>query len=233
MFKKLKKYYRQKKSAWMYRNRKVFRAKFLYYYLIVGGIVSFVYAISCIFTKLPFWWAFIPLLLLIASFALRMIKRNWKLAWVFFTNVKRGKLLIRLNEYTHFHHSHKMKLIKWVYPGRKYTRLERWRTINDTLIKNKLELSNSERREMRRKIIICPQQVLDGINKALLVDSLIYAHNYIHFLDDELREIMELSDDNMMLFSLQAEVNKCKKKDLSDEYEKYMELGKKLTKNKQ
>ena len=77
---------------------------------------------------------------------------------------------------------------------------------------NGVALSRYEKVFGGYKTVSCPQQILDGFNKAMLVNALIYAHTNIHLLDQELREIMELTDENMAAFDLNVEIDKCRKK---------------------
>ena len=63
----------------------------------------------------------------------------------------------------------------------------------------------------KRRPVACPQQLLDSFNKAMLVNALIYAHTNIHLLDDHLRDLLELTDENMANFDLKKEIDRCKK----------------------
>ena len=67
--------------------------------------------------------------------------------------------------------------------------------------------------------------MLDGINKAILINALIDAHKNISVLDDELREILELTDENMEKFNMSREINRCKKQEYAKNYDKLMEIG--------
>ncbi|MEN6621974.1 MAG: hypothetical protein ABFD50_10540, partial [Smithella sp.] len=77
-----------------------------------------------------------------------------------------------------------------------------------------------------------PQQLLDGFNKALLVHTLIYCHQNIQVLDPEIREIMDLTDDHIHSFDLQAEINRCRTREEREKIEKYMEIGRNASKNR-
>jgi hypothetical protein len=104
-----------------------------------------------------------------------------------------------------------MKLINWVYLRRKRVRNETSLRLRDKVM-NGEKLNPEERVLIRYKAVICPQQLLDGFNKAHLVNALIYAHVNIHLLDQELRDILELTDENMFSFRMNDEIEKCKKK---------------------
>ena len=52
------------------------------------------------------------------------LKKNWELIKTYAMDMDRGKLLLFLNEQTHFDESMKMKLIKWVYPSTREVRME-------------------------------------------------------------------------------------------------------------
>jgi len=74
------------------------------------------------------------------------------------------------------------------------------------------KLNRHERKIVKYKAVSCPQQLLDGIHYAFTVNALIWAHVNVHLLDQELRDILDLTDENMAAFRIQDEVDKCKKK---------------------
>jgi len=225
----IKKKWQEKKANWRFRNRGLTKAKILYYYLIGSGVVAFLYAISCIFTKLPYWYALFPFMWLVAFGLFQVLKKNWKLMYIYLHHVDRGRLLLSLSE-THYRETHKLKLIKWVYPGRNMIRMERWLELTN-MAKEGKELTDPQKAEIKRKkVVICPQQLQDGVNKAILVHHLIYAHHNIQFLDDEIRGLMKLTAENMHKFDLKTEINRCKTTEEKEKIAKYMEIGKKATK---
>ena len=59
-------------------------------------------------------------------------------------------------------------------------------------------------------MVTCPQQLLDGFNKTMLVNALIWAHTRIQVLDDEIRDILELTDENIEAFDIYKEIAKIK-----------------------
>ena len=124
--------------------------------------------------------------------------------WVFVQNIERGRLLMLLNNSTTFEYTHKMKVIEWVYPRKNSIRMERWQELGQ-----KINKTNEDLKEFKKKQVFCPQQLLDGVQKLILVRALIYAHENIQVLDDELRQIMELTDENIDAFDFLAEVAKC------------------------
>jgi len=217
-----------------FRSRSVTKAKLLFIYIVGAGIVSFLYAISCVFTGLSYWFAALPYSLLILYGIGVFIWKNWRMIWVFVQNIERGRLLMLLNNSTAFEYSHKMKVIEWIYPRKNQIRKEAWQELaqRPDIIKqekrwfNNLsrikdvqfedipihQLTKQEKRNLRKDIISCPQQLLDGVQKLILVRALIYAHENIQVLDDELRRIMELTDENIDAFDFQKEVAKCETK---------------------
>lgn len=196
-----------------FRNRSITKAKLLFTYFIVAGIVSFIYAISCLFTDFSGWYAAIPYSLLIIYGIAVFVWKNWKMIWVFVQNVERGRLLMFLNSNTHFDYAHKMKVIEWVYLRGNSVRNETRTKLGKKLMDG-TELSAEEKKLMKKKIVSCPQQLLDGFNKAMLINALIWAHTRIQVLDDEIREILELTDENMENFDIYIEMNRIKQPEL-------------------
>lgn len=194
-----------------FRNKSITKAKLLFIYIIGAGIVSFIYAISCVFTGLPYSFAAIPYSVLILYGIGVFIWKNWRMIWVFIQNVERGRLLMLLNNETTFEYSHKMKVIEWIYLRKNSIRKETWQKFGD-----KTNLTLEEKKKLMsirgKKKISCPQQLMDGVQKLILVRALIYAHENIQVLDDELREIMQLTDENIDSFDFFAEVAKCSPK---------------------
>lgn len=186
-----------------FRSRSVTKAKLLFIYIIGGGIMSALYAVSCLFTGLSYWFAALPYSLLILYGIGVFIWKNWKMIWVFIQNVERGRLLMLLNNSTAFEYTHKMRVIKWIYPRKNQIRFERWQEIGQKSDKSKEEI-----KEFGKNQVKCPQQLLDGVQKLILVRALIYAHENIQVLDDELRRIMELTDENIDSFDFLAEVGR-------------------------
>lgn len=192
-----------------FRTKSITKAKLLFMYIIGAGIASFLYAISCLFTGYSLWYAAIPYSLLIIYGIAVFIWKNWKMIWVFIQNVERGRLLMFLNNSTHFEYSHKMRVIEWVYPRSGSVRNETRSKLGKKLMDGK-ELSLEEKKLMKKKVVTCPQQLLDGFNKTMLVNALIWAHTRIQVLDDEIRDIMELTDENIEAFDIYREIAKIK-----------------------
>lgn len=205
------------------KNRKVTRARFLYLYIIFGSITGLVYFITSLVIGLPKHWAFTPVYLLAALVAYRFLRKNWKLLWLYVRDVEQGRLLLFLNEHTHFEETHKLKLINWVYLRRRTIRQETKLAILKKF-SDGIGLSNKEMKMLKFKVVFCPQQLKESFNEAVLVNALIFAHENIQILDDELRSIMELTDNNMLAFDLNAEYKKC----TDDKYKKLMKVGKNI-----
>ena len=220
--------WKQNRRLRKFKDRNITKARFLYLYIVFSGIAMLVYAISCLITGFPFIYTFIPIVLLISYFALFFIKKNFKLFWLYTKDTQQGRLLLFLNENTHFKQEHKLRLIKWVYLRRKSIRNEKWLELSNKVRKG-IELTGIEKKQVRYNVRICPQQLLDGINKAILVHCLIYAHENIRALDNDLRDNIELTDKHILSFDIQKEINRCKTKEAIEKYKNYMNLGKKLT----
>jgi hypothetical protein len=218
IFKKL--FSRDKKII---QNRKVTKARFLflYLYVIFGSVSGLSYFIASIFLGWVKHFALSPVYLLFLFFILRFFYRNWRLIWMYIIDMERGKLLLYLNKRTHWSEEHKMKVIKWVYLGRRKVRNETQLKIAKKVM-DKQELTDKEKKYSKYTSVFCPQQVKDGFNEAMLVDALIYAHTNIQVLDDELRDIMNLTDDHILKFDLRTEYLKAG----GEQYEKYREIGK-------
>lgn len=202
---------KKSKKRIRYENRNITKAKKLYWYLVISGIFMFLYAVSCIFTHFPFLYTFTPIGLVFVYFLSILVQRNWKVIWLYVRDTEQGRLLLFLNQNTHFSEEHKMKLINWVYLRRKRVRNETSLKLRDKVM-NGEKLDENERVLIRFKTVTCPQQLLDGFNKAHLVNALIWAHVNVHLLDQELRDILELTDEHMAAFDIQKEVDKCRKK---------------------
>jgi len=194
-----------------FQNRNITKAKKLYWYLIVSGISMFAYAISCIFTHFTFVYTFAPIAFLLVYFFFVMMVRNWKVIWLYIRDTEQGRLLLFLNQNTHFNEEHKMKLVQWVFLRKGCVRKEIKVKLTNKVM-NGGKLTPRERRLVSYKVVYCPQQLMVGFNKAVLVNTLIYAHVNIEVLDQELRDIMEMTDENMSSFRIQDEIDKCKKK---------------------
>lgn len=202
------------------RNRKVTKARFLYLYVIIGSILGLVYFFLSLFLDLPKHLALTPIYLLVGFVAYRFLIKNWKLIWLYVMDSEQGQLLLFLNENTHWEESHKRKVINWVYLKRETIRKETHAAISKKVMDSE-ELSAKEKKIYFFKSVYCPQQIKDGFNEALLVNALIYAHQNIQILDDELREIMHLTDEHILAFDLKTQYRKAG----GNEYEKYMEIG--------
>jgi hypothetical protein len=161
---------------------------------------------------------------------------------VYIFHPKRGRLLLYFNRPiiangirhyrpSHFSEGHKTRLLRWVYLSKGSVRNERWLFLGNKITEGK-ELTESEKKEYKCKTVTCPQQLLDGFNKSILVDALIHAHKNIQPLDDNIREIMELTDENMDKFNIVVEINRCKTDNRSAKQKKYEEIGMKIIKNR-
>lgn len=201
-------------------------ARFLYLYVIFGGIAMFTYGTVSVIMKLPFWPTFVPVLLIVAYFLWIFIKKNIRSLWMFVSDVNQGRLHLALNERTHFSEKNKERLVQWVYPKRNQVRNETWLKLGEK-VRTGQELTKKEKQQAKKKVVVCPQQILDGVNKAILVYVLIYAHKNICVLDDEVREILELTDENMSKFNLQLEIDKCRTQEYKKDYERRLEIGRK------
>lgn len=210
-------------------NRKVTKARFLYLYIIFGSILGLGYFIASLFVPiLPSILALSPIGLILAYVIGRFLVNNWKLIWLYVTDVERGRLLLYINKNTHWSEDHKLKVIKWVYLGRNKVRNEtRMELINKMSLGK--ELTSEENIKIKFAPVFCPQQIHGdqaGFNEALLVNVLIYAHRNIHVLDSDLRSIMNLTDENIMKFNLNRESEKC----LDEKYAKMRKIGERNSK---
>lgn len=192
-----------------FRTKAITKAKLLFITVIGAAILTFIYAIFSVFTTLPMWPALIPFSIILIYAIAVFIWKNWKMIWIFIQNPERGRLLMLLNNTTHWDYAHKMKVIEWVYLRKNSVRNERRLKLGNKLQSGE-ELTKLEKQDLRKNVVACPQQILDGFNKTMLIDKLIYAHERIQVLDDELREILELTDENMMNFNYYAEIAKIK-----------------------
>lgn len=228
---KLRARWEYKKAMWRFRNRKVTKSKVLYWYLIFTGVSGFLYAISCLITGFPYWFAFTPVLALIGYFILFMVRKNAKVIWMYVRDMDQGKLLMHLDKNTHYEEKHKIKVLDWIYLPRKTIRNERWLELSEK-VRIGTELTKKEKVEIKCNVAYCPQQLLDGVNKAILVNALIWAHQNIQVLDDNLRDILELTDENMMKFDLNVEIDRCRTEESKDKIKKYKEKGMEIVKRK-
>lgn len=220
---------RKVKKAMRRMNRSVTRSKVIYGIFVYGGIVGFVYGISCIFTGLPWIFALTPLVVILAAFIFQSLKKNWKLIGLYVRDMEQGRLMLYLNNHTVWSYEHKMKAVNWVYLRRKTIRNERRLYLNNKLHDGE-KLTDKESVEYACKAVYCPQQIMDGVNKAFFVDALIWSHRNNQVLDENLREIMELTDDNIANFNLQKEINRCRADKNKKEEERLLEIGRKRSK---
>ena len=199
-----------KKAIAKFTDRRLTRAKSIYLYLIGSGIFIVAYAFAKVFVQLPLWGMFGPFYGMALYVLSMFLKKNWELIKTYAMDMDRGKLLLFLNEQTHFDESMKMKLIKWVYPSTREVRMEIKLYLSEK-VRNGETLTKAEKDMAKRRPVACPQQLLDSFNKAMLVNALIYAHTNIHLLDDHLRDLLELTDENMANFDIKKEIDRCKK----------------------
>lgn len=207
------------------KNRKVTKARKLYLYIVFSSVAGLMYFFSALYFGLPKHWSFTPVYLLVVSVLFNFIKKNWRLWSIFLVDMEQGRLLMYLNDYTTWSEEHKLRVIKWVYLRPNRVRLETFQEIQNNILNNQEE-PEDRKRLLRCKPVACPQQIKDGHNEAFLVNALIYAHINIQVLDDDLRELMKLTDDNIMAFDLDREIDKMR----ADKYKKYIEVGKKHSK---
>lgn len=90
-----------------------------------------------------------------------------------------------------------------------------------------VKLTRTQKKEVRRlnrlKKVFCPQQLRDTFNEAMSVDALKYAHFNIQALDTDLRDIMNLTDENLMAFDINVEMERAR----SAKYQKMLKRGEK------
>lgn len=206
-------------------NRKVTKVRFLYLYVIFGSIAGLLYFGVALFLNLPKHWAFSPLYLLGAYVLFQFLYKNGSVIWNYIVDKEQGRLLLYMQQNTHFEPEHQRMAVKWVYLKRKTVRNETYFRIMDRLQAN-IEITKEEKALLKYKTISCPQQLRDGINEAIFIDVLIYAHENIQVLDKELRRIMNLNENNILSFDLNREIDKCR----ADKYKKYREVGEKVSK---
>lgn len=214
----------KKKAIRKFRSRNVSKSKFLYKYFIFSGMFAFLYALSCIITNWPLWYAAAPFVALLSFWVLQMTYKNWKLILLYLRDVEQGELLMYLHEDTHFSEKHKVKLVKWVYPRHNRVRTERVLELMNKHAKWD-DFSKEEKDEVKHSRVTCPQQLLDGVNKAILINSLIHAHKNIQVLDLQLRGILELTDENMRKFNLGAEIHRCRTAEHKEKMAGYKRIG--------
>ena len=202
------------------RNRKITKAKALYYYVIFGSVAGLIYFVASLILDWPWHWSFSQIYLLVTFVLYRFTRKNWKLIWLYIVDMEQGRLLLFLNDYTHFSEEHKMKLIKWVYPGKRQIRVETKSELMNKVMSGG-ELDKYEKKIVRYKTVFCPQQLKESFSEAMLVNALIYAHNNIQILDVELRKIMNLTDEHILAFDLNKEYEKAK----DAKYHKLIERG--------
>jgi len=207
------------------QNKKVTKARFLYLYVIFGSIISFLYFITSIVMEWPKHFTLTPVYLLVLFIILWFLKKNIKMIWFYIVNVERGRLLLFLNKTTHWEEAFKVKVTKWIILGKNRVRLETKNKITKKVMDGE-KLTKEEALLYKRKSVFCPQQLKSGFNEALLVNALIFTHTNITPLDDELRNIMNLTDDHIVKFDLYREYKKAG----GDEYERLMEIGKRKSK---
>ena len=126
-----------KKAVWISKGQRVTQMQLFYWGSIICGVSGFIYAISCIFTDLPYWYSFIPVLLLVSYFPLIILKKNFRAISIYIFHPKRGRLMLYFNRPiivsgvrhyrpSHFSEEHKSRLLRWVYLSKKTVRNERW-----------------------------------------------------------------------------------------------------------
>jgi len=215
-----------KRNKKIIRNKKLNKARFLYLYIIFGSILGFIYFFFSLFMGWAKHFAFTPFYLIIVFAIIYFFIKNWLELWFYITNVNRGKLLLYLDKATHWTKSHKIKVVKWIYLGSNRVRKQTALRIANSLMNGQV-LTNEEKKILKHKTIFPPQEILIGFNEALLVNAAIYAHRNIKPLDDEIRDILNLTDENIIAFNIMDEYKKAGGK----EYDRLMEIGLKNSKN--
>lgn len=211
-------------------NRTVKKSRFLYLYVIFGPISGLVYfMVSLFFEQLPWQYALSPLFLAIGYALLNFAYRNYSALWMYASDKDRGSLMLYLNKHTHWSNAHKLRAVKWAYLDKNKIRTETRMKLVDEISKGK-KLSFIDKKRIKYDTVYCPQQVRDGINEALFVDALIHAHRYIHVLDSDVRDIMNLTDEHILAFNLNHEIEKCTNEEYARDYARKMEIGKRASK---
>lgn len=208
-------------------NRNVTKARFLYLYIIFGSIAGLLYFFVSLYFDWPKHLALSPLYGLVAYVIFKFIYKNSGTIWNYIVDMEQGKLIMYMNYRTSFEDDHKNRAAKWVYLKRKTVRHETYLLIMQKLHDGR-EITEEEKAILKYKTVSCPQQLKDGINEAIFVDVLIYAHENIQVLDSEVRRIMNLNEDNILAFDLNREIDRCR----ADKYKKYKEVGEKVCKQK-
>jgi hypothetical protein len=201
------------------KNRTVTKARFLYLFVIFGGISMFVYGIASLFTPLPFWPTLTPVAMVVLYLLCIFTVKNIRSFWTYIIDTEQGRLRITLTNMTHFGEQNKDRLVQWVYPRSSQVRNETWLKLGEK-VRTGQQLTKEEKKQASKKVVTCPQQVQDGINKAILVNALIWAHLNIHVLDNEIREILELTDANMLNFNIDTEIDRCRKEEYRKSYDR-------------
>ena len=201
-----------KKAKKRFQNRNITKAKRLYWFMLFNGVFMALYAAACLaFKELPFIIIFSPILLALVYLFWGLLVKNQRVIWLYIQDMEQGRLLLFLNQHSHFEEEHKIKLVQWVYLRKKTVRNETSLRLRDKIM-NGQKLDPEEKNLIQYKVVSCPQQLLDGFNKAILVNALIWAHVNVYPLDRELRDVLDLTDEHMAAFRIQDEIDKCKKK---------------------
>lgn len=211
------------------KQRNVIRAKVLYWYVICGSVFNLAYfGVSLFFEVLPWYYCLSPWVLLSVGFIGYILKKNARLIWIFISDIEQGRLLMVLNRRTHWEMHFKLRVLNWVYLKKGTIRNETQLPIRDKVMRG-VQLADEEKELLRFKPVVCPQQIKIGFNEALLVACLIDAHENIKVLDQDLRDIMNLTDENMLAFDLQEEVRKAE----DSKYAHKLEVGRRTAKKLQ
>lgn len=190
------------------RNRKVTKARFLYLYIIFGSLSGFIYFLLSLILGLPKIYSLVPLFILVGFVVLWFIYNNWKLIWFFIIDTDRGKFRLILDKFTVFSDSKKLRISKWVYLDKKTVRIETWGKLSKKVIDGE-ELTKEEKILYNSDTIMLPLEVMDNsINELLFRNALIHTHINMKPLDDELRKILDLSDEKILAFDFNKELEK-------------------------
>lgn len=184
--------------------------KIMYYFVILSSLFMLIYGSVSLIFGLKFIYTLIPLAISALYIIYTLLKKDWKMIWMYVSKYNRGRLMLFLNSNSHFEYEHKLRFVKWVYPSRKEVRNEEWLEIGDK-VRTGQQITKKEKNLYKRNVVTFPLQLKDGFNEALSVHALIYAHRNINYLDDSVRDIFELTDENINKFNLKTEKERCTK----------------------
>lgn len=197
-------------------------------YAIIGILYMAISSIVFVVIDISMVYSFIPVYLVIVWLFFIMLKKNISLIKIFLGSfsIRRGVLYYYIDRMTAYSFDHKRKFVYWVYPSRNQVRNEETLDIRNKLM-NGESISLLERKTVKKKTVFCPQQMMDGVNKLIIVDLLIYAHRNISALDSKILDIFKLTPERMSGFDYAEEVNRLKTRESRREYDRLVSIGKK------